>query len=89
MIGALCRRSDVLMALLQQHLDAFDTLLPHLVVADVERWAEEQFQRDPRDATLRDVLEFLEVEFARTGFEDHELIAASFIETSPAARRTR
>jgi hypothetical protein len=82
-IGALCHRFPVLMPILQEHLDDYDGLLPHVLMADVSRWVVQRFAFNAADETLREILDFLESDFERARGEDRELVAASFLENLP------
>jgi hypothetical protein len=83
LVGALCRRFPVFMPMLQEHLDDYDGLLPHVLMADVTRWVVRRFEADPSDVTLRQVLAFIESAFEDAEGDDRELIAASFLENLP------
>lgn len=83
LMGTLCRRFSVFMAMLQEHLDDYDGLLPHVLMADVTRWVVKRFNTDPSDVLLRQVLDFIESAFEDAKGEDRELIAASFLENLP------
>jgi hypothetical protein len=82
-IGALCHRFPMFMPILQQHLDDFDGLLPHVLMGDVTRWVVHRFSADAADRTLREVLEFIESDFEGAPGEDRELVTASFLENLP------
>ncbi|HEY4864399.1 MAG TPA: hypothetical protein VIK45_02695 [Candidatus Dormibacteraeota bacterium] len=81
--GALCCRFPEFMPLLQEHLDDYDGLLPHVFMGEVTRWLVQRFHADASDSTLRQVLDFIETAFERANGEDRELIAASFLENLP------
>jgi hypothetical protein len=86
LIGALFYRFKVLRPLLQEHLEDQDGgVLPHLLMADIERWAEAEIAKgdDGARATVREVLAFLEDAYATQGNEVEELIAVSFLEHVP------
>jgi len=78
-----------LLPTLREHLDDQEgELLPHLFMADVERWAEAQFDMatPASRSRLSAVLEFLEGEFAGQGdSEVADLIFVSFLEHLPRA----
>lgn len=57
-------------AILQEHLDDNGELLSHLLMADVTRWIMRRYQADPEDATVRQVLAFLESAFEETTGRD-------------------
>jgi hypothetical protein len=82
-IGMLCRRFQVFMPMLQEHLDDYDGLLPHVLMGDVTRWVIQRFHADASDAELRRVLDFIENAFEDAEGENRELIAASFLENLP------
>jgi hypothetical protein len=86
--GALCRQFPVFMPMLQEHLDDYDGLLPHVLMADVTRWIVQRFKADPADAVLRQVIDYLETAFQEDSGEDRELIAASFLENLPRPEET-
>ena len=82
--GGLCLKFSELRALLQEHLDDYDGLLPHLLLADVTRWLVRRLlETGPEDALLAGVLEFLEHYFVCGGDHINELIAVSVLETMP------
>jgi hypothetical protein len=80
-VGALCYRFVVLMHLLQEHLDDYDSLLPHVLMGDVTRWVVQTFNSDAADATLQQMLDFIESAFEEGRSE--ELISVSFLENLP------
>jgi hypothetical protein len=85
-VGALFYRFKELRPLFQEHLDNQDgEVLPHLLMADVARWAEAEIVKDDdaARASVREVLAFLEDAFATQGSEVTELIAVSFLEHLP------
>jgi hypothetical protein len=82
-IGVLCRRFPAFMPMLQEHLDDYDGLLPHVLMAEVTRWIVQRFQVDPADSQVRQVLDFIESAFQEASGEDRELVAASFLENLP------
>jgi hypothetical protein len=81
--GALCHRFPVFMPMLQEHLDDYDGLLPHVLMAEATRWIVQHFKADPADAAIRQVLDYLESAFQEASGEHRELIAASFLENLP------
>lgn len=83
LVGALCHRFPVFMPILQEHLDDYEGLLPHVLMADVTRWVVQRFHAQASDVTLRQVLDFLENAFKDANGQDRELIAASFLENLP------
>ncbi len=61
-------------------------MLPHLYMADVERWAEREVDRNPTKVSLelRELLGFIEAEFVKhSNSEIAEVISASFLEHLP------
>ena len=82
-VGALCFRFPVLMPLLQEHLDNYDCLLPHVLMGEVTHWIVHRFHADANDSTLRQMLNFIEATFERADHEDRELVAVSFLENLP------
>jgi hypothetical protein len=61
-------------------------VLPHLYMADVERWAEREVGQRPTTVSLelRELLDFIEAEFAQhPDSEIAEVISASFLEHLP------
>jgi hypothetical protein len=86
LVGALFYRFKVLRPLLEEHLEDQDGgVLPHLLIADVERWAETEIAKGDEGARalVREVLDFLEDAYATQGSEVEELIAVSFLEHVP------
>jgi len=86
LVGALLNRFDVLRPLLEEHLEDQDgEVLPHLLMADIERWAEVEIAKRGHEARdlVQGVLDFLEEAYATQGSEVEELIAVSFLEHLP------
>lgn len=86
LVGTLAYRIHELRPLLQEHLDDQDgEVLPHLFMADVERWAEAEATSgdDARQAVVQAVLAFLEDAYSTQGEEIEELISVSFLEHIP------
>jgi len=86
LVGALFYRFKALRPLLQEHLEDQDGgVLPHLLMADIERWAEAEIAKGDGDARtfVQEVLDFLEDAYATQGAEVEELIAVSFLEHIP------
>lgn len=84
-IGALVYQFPELESLLQEHLDDQEgEVLPHIFMADFERWLEVELQNAGGIPTelIRRTLDFLEVGVHRGGDVD-ELIHASFLEHLP------
>jgi hypothetical protein len=83
-IGALVGAHPWLLPILQEHIDDNDGVLPHLLLADVERWAEAQIEANGADDDrLRALLGYLEDAFGSGDAEVDELIAVSFLELLP------
>lgn len=86
-MGALIYGRQWLLPLLDEHLDDLEgEVLPHLLIADVERWAEAEVlaQRTGSGTQLAAVLDFIEEQFASMGdTEVGELISVSFLEHLP------
>lgn len=86
-IGALVHDHPVLRPVLQEHLDDMGgEVLPHLFIADVERWAEGEAiaKRSGRGSDLAAVLAAIEREFELEHDSDvGELISVSFLEHLP------
>lgn len=81
-VGALVHRFMSLEPLLQEHLDDYDGLLPHVFLGDVTRWIVTSASEGSSEVT--DVLGFFEWSFARGGEHEQELIAVSFLENLPS-----
>ena len=84
-LGVLVDRCPSLLPLLQEHLDTYDELLPHVFLADVTRWVAERYQADPGDPELKAALSYIDEYFGAGGQQDRELIGASFLESLPRA----
>ncbi len=85
-VGAMTHRCPWLLPTFAEHLsDQEGEVLPHLYMADVERWAEAELQRvSGGSAELAELMGFLEAEFARHADSDvGEVISASFLEHIP------
>lgn len=83
LIGSLVERCPSLLPVLEEHLDDYDGLLPHVFMADVTRWIAARYGSDPGDGSVTCVLDFLEAAFDAGRPDDRELIAASFLENLP------
>lgn len=82
-VGALVRRNRVLLPVLEEHLiDQEGEVLPHLFMADVERWAEAALRRGQR-GDVEQVLEYIELEFSGPDDDVREVISVSFLEHLP------
>jgi hypothetical protein len=86
-VCALVHRHPVLLPVLSEHLsDMSGEVLPHLLIADVERWAEAEAiaGRSQVGSDLASVLSMVEAEFVRSYDSDvGEMIAVSFLEHLP------
>lgn len=82
-VGALVHRFPLLRPLLQEHLDDYDALLPHVFLGDVTRWVTNEFATGGRSEALRAVLEFIESSFRDGHDHERELVAVSFLENLP------
>jgi hypothetical protein len=85
-ICALIYACDELTPILQEHLDDQDgEILPHLLIADIERWCEAEIEVGTSvSEALRAALDFIE-EALNSGVatEVEELISVSFLEHLP------
>lgn len=84
--GAMTYRCPWLLPVLEEHLvDQEGEVLPHLYMADVERWAErELLSGGAEGAHLRGLLDFVEAEFSvHHDDEVGEVVSASFLEHLP------
>ncbi len=81
-IGAMTYLHPWLGELLQEHLDLYDGLLPHVLLADVERWAEAELSRSAEGQPTRliELLAFVERGMSEGDAEVVELISVSFLE---------
>lgn len=84
-MGALIHRFPTLAPILQEHLDDYDGLLPHVLMGDITRWVVKQFLTVGQEGQLRDVLGFIEASFEAAQEHERELIAVSFLENLPRA----
>jgi len=82
-VGALCFRFPELIPQLQEHIDDYDGLLPHVFMGDVTRWVLQRFHDDPSDPTVRQILDFIETAFEHAAGEEREIIGTSFLENLP------
>ena len=83
LLGTLCCRFPTFMPMLQEHLDDYDGLLPHVLMGEITRWVVQRFLIDSSDPTLRQVLDFIEKAFEGADARNRELIIASFLENMP------
>lgn len=84
-LGVLIDRCPSLLPLLQEHIDTYDQVLPHVFLGELTRWIEDRYQADPDDLQLTTALGYIDEYFAAAGPKDGELIAASFLENLPHA----
>lgn len=86
-VGSLVHRCPWLLPVLQEHLDDQEgEVLPHLFMADVERWAEREIaaSRTAEGSHLASVLAVVDAELHDAGdTEIGELITVSFVEHLP------
>ena len=85
-VGALVYAFPVLRPVLEEHLgDQEGEVLPHLFMADVERWLEREVmnRRAQSAEEIATLLAFLEEAVATGDPEVNELIAVSFLEHLP------
>jgi len=86
-VGALAYNCRQLLPIMADHLaDHNGVVLPHLFMADVERWAERRIEggRGSKDSDLLEVLAFIEVALAHhVDSEVGEVISVSFLEHLP------
>jgi hypothetical protein len=85
-VGALAYAIPALRPVLQEHLDDQEgEVLPHLFMADVERWIHLEVVNRPKQSSdvVARVLEFLEEAYALGDPEVTELISVSFLEHLP------
>lgn len=83
-VGALVHRFPILVPLLQEHLDDYDGLLPHVFLGDVTRWVLGR-GLPSGSSEARAVLDFIEACFAQGTEHERELISVSFLENLPRA----
>ncbi len=82
--GALVYAHPDLVSVMQEHLDSYEELLPHVFMADVARWAVRRLERSgSADTALLSVLEYLENAYVSRGEDEQELIVVSFLENFP------
>jgi hypothetical protein len=84
LVADLVEEAPPLLPLLQEHLDTYDSLLPHIFMADVTRWAVREHTSNPSDQSLALLLQRLETAFEAGDPHEHELIGASFLENLPS-----
>jgi hypothetical protein len=85
-VGALVYRHPFLLPILQQHLDDLSgEVLPHLLIADVERWLELEIanRRMQSIEQVEAVLQFIEEGYTLGDGDVEELISVSFLEHFP------
>jgi hypothetical protein len=76
----LLRAAPELKPILDEHLAADDTLLPHVFMADVARFAVAEIADVRKRATILKLLDYLEKGLSTGDEETRELILASFVE---------
>lgn len=81
-VGSAAHRFPGLMMLLQEHLDDYEELLPHVFLGDVTRWVAAR-ALPPRDPEVEQLLAFIEARFAQGGEHEREMISVSFLENLP------
>ena len=83
-LGHLAWVIPALRPLLDEHLDDHHgVMLPHLLISDFERWAEQAFENG--DPALRKLLDELESAYATGDEAIQELVSVSFLELVPQA----
>lgn len=82
-VGSICYLAPELLPVLQEHLDDYDGLLPHVMMGDITRWVVRKFHIENSDLDLRRVLNFLEEAFSQADREDQGIIIVSFLENLP------
>ena len=65
---------------LTEHVEDYSEILPHVFMADVVRFAQEELRRDTNSAHVKSLLNLLEKEYQRGLLETEELISVSFLE---------
>lgn len=89
-VGALVHRFPELLPLLQEHLDDQDgEVLPHVFMGDLTRWLVRRFATaGAQDATLRQILGFMEDAYRSRDPEAQELLSVSLLENLPRPGET-
>ncbi len=87
-IRSMVARFPTLDALLKEHIEDFEEILPHLFFGDVTRHIVSLLPAAsgsdfPRRRELRDILAHLEESYSRGDDELQELISVSFLENLP------
>jgi hypothetical protein len=82
-VGSICYLAPELLPVLQEHLDDYDGLLPHVMMGDITRWVIRKYNADRSDPTLRQVLTFIEDACSKADYEDRGIIIVSFLENLP------
>lgn len=83
LVGALVHRFRVLLPSLQQHLDDYEMLLPHVFMGDVTRRVLGEFRARGASTEVREILAFLEHHQHQGSAAEQELVAVSFVENLP------
>lgn len=82
--GALVHANPELLPLLGEHLDELDgEILPHVYVANVEKWVETEFLNGRSMAAVQRIVEFMERSLNSGRDDIDELIVVSFLEHLP------
>ena len=83
-VGTLINRFRILLPIMQEHLNSYEGLLPHVFMGDFTRWVIDRLlYAGMSDQMLDEILKFVEESFKEGGEEERELIAVSFLENLP------
>jgi hypothetical protein len=85
-VGAVVHAVPALRPILQEHLDDQEgEVLPHLLMADLERWLEREVKERPVQSAgdIQGMLQFIEESFTAGDPKINEVISASFLEHFP------
>jgi hypothetical protein len=83
-VGGLIHHFPVLTPILQEHLDDYDGLLPHILLGDLTRWIVDEFVAKGLSVDLQGMLEYIESSFQSGSNDEREIIGVSFLENLPA-----
>ena len=72
-----------LTAIIDEHEEFFDEVLPHIVMSDITRWSDQRLRERGPDAEVSCLLELLEIGMRDRGDEIAELVHVSFLENLP------